>query len=385
MKNKIGQTILLAAALGLSGCFVNPQNPDPVQEIARLESKLDVQYPARGLADYPSSEIVDVPKGYAMVLLAEIDKARSSGAATVSEIGINAGQWLLQHGDENQNGIIGWGVPVAWDAYGDGSINPKDTEYTISTAIAVDALLSWLDFSDADLRAKILDVIERSLEPYLNSSMRTPAGLLPYSLMVSDRRYDTFNPAAYLAGQMQRFSHLASTPEKSVGMRAAADQTIQVLLQNKMVNIATGSWYWNYSIQENVPNDLPHAGYIIEGILVYMDHGGRLADDLNRSAVMAHLSDFLEKNHKDVRAWPNFRPDIKTRPRLYDISIGLQLACRYVPMQSMKDILLSQLPNYKMKNGNYLKYPLTQEKDNFVVAEYEAYLLRALSACLKPQ
>src|SRR5690606_28257631 len=125
-------------------------------------------------------------------------------------IGINAGQWLLQHGDENQNGIIGWGVPVAWDAYGDGSINPKDTEYTISTAIAVDALLSWLDFSDADLRAKILDVIERSLEPYLNSSMRTPAGLLPYSLMVSDRRYDTFNPAAYLAGQMQRFSHLAS-------------------------------------------------------------------------------------------------------------------------------------------------------------------------------
>lgn len=385
MKNKIGQTILLAAALGLSGCFVNPQNPDPVQEIARLESKLDVQYPARGLADYPSSEIVDVPKGYAMVLLAEIDKARSSGAATVSEIGINAGQWLLQHDDENQNGIIGWGVPVAWDAYGDGSINPKDTEYTISTAIAVDALLSWLDFSDADLRAKILDVVERSLEPYLNSSMRTPAGLLPYSLMVSDRRYDTFNPAAYLAGQMQRFSHLASTPEKSVEMRAAADQTIQVLLQNKMVNIATGSWYWNYSIQENVPNDLPHAGYIIEGILVYMDYGGRLADDLNRSAVMAHLSDFLEKNHKDVRAWPNFRPDIKTRPRLYDISIGLQLACRYVPMQSMKDILLSQLPNYKMKNGNYLKYPLTQEKDNFVVAEYEAYLLRALSACLKPQ
>lgn len=382
MKNKIRRTILLVAVLGLSGCFVNPQNPDPAQEIARLESKLDVQYPARGLADYPSSEIVDVPKGYAMVLLAEIDKARLSGAATLSEIGTNAGQWLLQHDDENQNGIIGWGVPVAWDAYGDGSINPKDTEYTISTAIAVDALLSWLDFTDNALRARILEVVERSLDPYLDNSMRTPAGLLPYSLMLSDRKYDTFNPAAYLAGQLQRFSYLASTPEKSAQMRAAADQTIQVLLQNKSVNLSTGSWYWNYSIQENMPNDLPHAGYIIEGILVYMDHHGRLAGGLNRSAVTSHLADFLDKNNKDIRAWPAFRPDVKTRPRLYDVSIGLQLACRYPEMRSMKAPLFNQLPNYKTQDGAYLKYPVTQHDNNFVVAEYEAYLLRALSACL---
>lgn len=381
MKNKISRVIFLAVVLVISGCFVAPKPLDPVQEIAHLESKLDVQYPARGLADYPSSEIVDVPKGYAMVLLAEIDKARSSGAATVSEIGINAGQWLLQHDDENQNGIIGWGVPVAWDAYGDGSINPKNTEYTISTAIAVDALLSWLDFTDADQRAKILDVVEQSLEPYLDSSMRTPAGLLPYSLMPSDRRYDTFNPAAYLAGQMQRFSHLASASEKSAEMRAAADQTILVLLQNKMVNIATESWYWNYSIQENVPNDLPHAGYIIEGILTYMDYDGRLAGDLSRSAVMAHLSDFLTKNQKDVRAWPNFRPDVKTHPRLYDVSIGLQLSCRYPEMRSMKAALFNQLLNYKTQDGSYLKYPVTQQDNNFVVAEYEAYLLRALYAC----
>lgn len=382
MKNTMGRVVLLAAVLWLSGCFVNPKPPDPAQEIARMESRLDVQYPARGLADYPSSDIVDVPKGYAMVLLAEIDRARSSGVSAVSEIGVNAGQWLLQHDDENQNGIVGWGVPVAWDAYGDGSINPKDTEYTISTAIAVDALLSWLDFSDASPRARILNVVERSLEPYLDDSMRTPAGLLPYSLMPSDRKYDTFNPAAYLAGQLQRFSSLASTAEKSVQMRAAADRTIQALLQNKIVNPATGSWYWNYSVQENVPNDLPHAGYIIEGILVYINHHGRLANDLKKSAFTAHLSDFLEKNRKDVRAWPNFRPDIKTRPRLYDVSIGLQLACRYAAMRPMRASLLNQLPNYKTRDGSYLKYPVTQRKDNFVVAEYEAYLLRALSACL---
>lgn len=376
------RVVALTAVLGLSGCFVNPKPPDPAQEIARMESRLDVQYPARGLADYPSDEAVDVPKGYAMILLAEIDRARSSGASTISEIGFNAGQWLLQHDDENQDGTIGWGVPVAWDAYGDGSVNPKDTEYTISTAIAVDALLSWLDFSDTSLHARILNTVEQSLEPYLDGSMRTPAGLLPYSLMPSDRKYDTFNPAAYLAGQLQRFSYLASTLEKAARMREAADQTIQVLLQNKIVNSTTGSWYWNYSIQEDVPNDLPHAGYIIEGILVYMDHHGRLADDVERSAVTAHLSDFLEKNGKDVRAWPNVRPDIKTRPRLYDIGIGLQLACRYAAMRPMKAALFNQLPNYRTRNGSYLKYPVTQQRDNFVVAEYEAYLLRALSACL---
>ncbi len=382
MKNTMRRVVFLSAILGLSGCFVNPEPPDPAQEIAHIESRLDAQYPARGLADYPSGEAVDVPKGYAMILLAEIDRARSSGAETVSEIGANAGQWLLQHDDENQNGIIGWGVPVAWDAYGDGSINPKDTEYTISTAIAVDALLSWLEFVDVGLHARILNTVEQSLEPYLDESMRTPAGLLPYSLMLSDRKYDTFNPAAYLAGQLQRFSYLASTPEKTARMREAADQTIQVLLQNKLVNPATGSWYWNYSIQEDVPNDLPHAGYIIEGFLVYMDNHGRLSGEVDRSAVTAHIFDFLRKNGKDVRAWPSFRPDIKTRPRLYDVSIGLQLACRYASMRPMKTALFNQLPNYKTRNGFYLKYPVTQRNDNPVVAEYEAYLLRALSACL---
>lgn len=368
--------------LSLSGCNdsveLAAKPVDGHQILRKVITSIDHAHPGRGLADYPSDEPADVPKSYALILLGAVEQAKVKKLTEVNEFGVKAGSWLIENADANGDGVIGWGVPVAWDAYGDGSINPENTEYSISTAIAVDALLGWIHYVSDEQKIRILDIVEKALEPYLQNSMRTPAGMLPYSLLVQDRKYDTFNSAVYLAGQMQRYAEIASRPDLKEALKSAADYTMSALIQNRKIAPDTGSWYWSYSIQENTPNDLPHAGYIIEGILTYVENHGRLASRLDKQKAFDHLMDFFEKKGS-VRGWPAFRPEITTAPRLYDLSIASQLVCRFKDHRS-GNLFLSEVERYAAPGGGYLKYPEGTEA-NKQVAEYEAYLYRALIAC----
>lgn len=375
------KSIFLLCMLLIAACSKSPpinKSVDGNQLMSQVLESIDFDHPGRGLADYPSDDLVDVPKSYALILLGSIDEAKSKKIKSINDLGFKAGEWLMENSDVNQNGIIGWGVPVAWDAYGDGSINPENTEYSISTAIVVDALLGWADYVSEDKKKEIFSLVEKSLMPYLSESMRTPAGLLPYSLLVQDRKYDTFNSAVYLAGQLQRFSKKTNSIELKKSLESSADATMLALLHNKKIFEKNGSWYWNYSIQENNPNDLPHAGYIVEGILVYMENQGRFSKEFDREKVFDHLMDFFDKSGK-VRGWPVFRPDIPTLARLYDLSIASQLMCRFTESGN-GNVFLGDVALYKSPEGGFLKYPYGQA-DNKKVAEYESYLYRALNAC----
>jgi len=365
----------------LAGCNDTAPVAKPVdgnQLLRKIMLSIDVDHPGRGLADYPSDEPADVPKSYALILLGAIEEAKQKNLKEVSQLGVRAGEWLIDNADANGNGIIGWGVPIAWDAYGDGSVNPENTEYSISTAIAVDALLGWATYVDEQKKADILALVERALEPYLPENMRTPAGLLPYSLLDHDRKYDTFNSAVYLAGQMQRFAQITPSVELKEALQSAADSTMAALVRNRKIAKGSGSWYWNYSIQEDNPNDLPHAGYIVEGVLTYIDSQGRQASSIDRQMTFQHLMDFFGRDGK-VRGWPAFRPEITTAARLYDLSIASQLMCRFKNPDS-GSLFLGEVVRYEAPEGGFLKYPYGTE-GNRHVAEYESYLFRALKAC----
>lgn len=367
--------------LSLAGCNETAPLAKPVdgnQLLQKVMLNIDVDHPGRGLADYPSDEPADVPKSYALILLGAIEEAKQKNLKKVNSLGVRAGEWLIDNADANGNGIIGWGVPIAWDAYGDGSVNPENTEYSISTAIAVDALLGWTTYVDEQKKAEILALVEKALEPYLPESMRTPAGLLPYSLLIQDRKYDTFNSAVYLAGQMQRFAQITPSVELKEALQSAADSTMAALSRNKKIAKGSGSWYWNYSVQEDNPNDLPHAGYIVEGVLTYIDNQGRQASGIDRQKTFQHLMDFFGRDG-GVRGWPAFRPDITTTARLYDLSIASQLMCRFKGHDS-GNFFLGEVDRYEAPEGGFLKYPYGTE-GNRQVAEYESYLYRALKAC----
>ena len=225
MKKQIAFCFLFLTLTACGESVVKPvaKPVDGDKILLKVVANIDPDHPGRGLADYPSDEPADVPKSYALILLGAVEEARGQKRQGINELGGKAGKWLIENSDANGDGIIGWGVPIAWDAYGDGSINPENTEYSISTAIVIDALLGWVDYVNDKQKQQILTLVERAFRPYLPAGMRTPAGLLPYSLLEQDRKYDTFNSAVYPAGQMQRYAEITKDAELREALRFAAE------------------------------------------------------------------------------------------------------------------------------------------------------------------
>lgn len=355
-------------------------NPIQAEQAYRdLRSRLNTAAPGRGVADYGDFPIADIPKSYAMIVIAELERKEHHPEHPL-ELAIRSGQWLLDHFDENKDGIPGWGIPISWDAYGDGSVNPANTEYCISTAIVVRALLDWMEVDASAPQSRIKDTVSAVLSRWSDPAIRSQSGLLPYSLMESDRRYDTFNPASYLAGQMQRYSAIAP-PQLANRLRSASDASMQVLLDQKRID-ANGDWYWMYSIQENIPNDLAHAVYIMDGISSYVNHGGRLGDQFNMQRVTSHLRMFLRNDDSFISGFPIFR-NIVHPARSYDIGIGLWFASRDQNLaNTVAPQLAHHIPDYLRFDGLYKKYPKAgdQKEDTLEVNEYQASILCGLAA-----
>lgn len=370
-----------------AGCSIGQGVNLELKEI--LEQKinaLDLLNPGRGTTDYPGNSIEDVAKGYAMLLKAEVIRSQANNQDKISELGLNAANYLLENSDARADGFPGWGVPVAWDPYGDGSFNPAHTKYTISTAIVIDSLLDWLEFDSTAPEAKIMQVSSEALGPYLDQKIYSPSGLFPYSLELVDRKFDTFNPAAYLAGVMQRFSLLIDDPLLKRSLQSAADTTIQVHIDHhKLTN--SGSWFWNYSISENVPNDLAHAGYIIYGIDNYVKNSGNLSGSINLSMVKSHLFDFVGQDSVTPQAiaWPGFTSNLVNTPaRSYGLGFALYLSCGSDSMSNkkMSQSFLESVDSYN-KEGGFSKYPLNSKLSMLSIAEYNAYMILGLAQCQK--
>lgn len=376
---------LAATALATIPLPPSYAQPSPLPEIdlpalhQDLRGKLDPVFPGRGTTDYPGNTVDDVPKGYAMILMAELVGGRP-GATGASALARAAGKFLIEHADERKDGFPGWGVPLAWDPYGDGSINPAHTKYSISTGIVIDALLDWIAVDPEAPKARVLELVRNSIAPYLRDGALSPSGLLPYSLEAVDRSYDTFNSAAYLAGVIQRYTTLETDPQLKARMRAVADRTVAAHLAHRQIT-ASGSWFWNYSISEKVPNDMAHAGYIMHGMRLYANYGGTLADQLDINAIERHLGDFVDPATGRILAWPNFRKDVNTPARSYDLGMGLYLVCRRGD-DALRVPYVSSLPAYRTTTGNYLKYPPKPSQADLAVREYEGYVLLGMASCL---
>lgn len=383
-KRAVAAFLTLLMTVGLSGCSDEnkPRHSDPEYALlSELYNRFDPERPGFGVADYPGHQAVHIPKAHAAIVLAEVERERHGMMPSLPNLAKTSGQWLLDNNDIDGDGVVGWGVPIAWDAYGDGSENPADTVYTISTAIVVDALLTWMERDPSSPKAEIFDTVKAALQSFVDPRMRSTSGMIPYSFRDSDLIYDTFNPAAYMAGQLQRFSLLTDDTRLREALQTVADDTVRVLLKEHKVNQVTGSWYWNYSIQENVANDLPHASYIIEGLLKYRLYGGRLSDAIDINATLVHLREFADDKAGYVRAWPKLQENIDRPARTYDLGMALALACSVPDLADLSDVFAAEISKYRDKDG-FLKYPKDSNiTDPLVVNEYEAYLYWGVMGC----
>lgn len=348
--------------------------------VLHLRDLLDPVFPGRGNFDYEGGFPGDIAKSYAALVMGEALLVRSGKQGGFSDRALTSGHWLLDHADENHDGVTGWGVPSSWDAFQDGSVNPLNTEYTISTSLALAALLDWMECDKAAPKERIMAVVGKAMEPYLTGSHNSPGGIPAYSLTASDAKYDCYNPAGHLLGVAQRLSALLrpANPARADALANLADVTVKVLVAERLIS-PSGNWFWNYSKDEKTANDMPHAGYIIEGLWQYAQHGGRLAGQIEIDKVMGHLRDFRDGAGKWFE-WPTFRSDLKVppQPRTYDWGMGMLIACRLMADRELATDLLNQLQAYRRGDGFFRTRPGDDAKP--VINEYQSYVLWGLSA-----
>lgn len=335
----------------------------------KLLLALDEEFPGKGNIDYGGGVIGDIPKSYAMVLSAEIMRSKFYNDTVLSTRGVNAANWLLANADIDGDGIFGWGVPVAWDAFGDDSENPENTEYTITNGIVINALLDWISFSKNAPKEQIKKIILKVTEPYLNSdSLISPSGLMSYSYQVSDAKYDCFNPSAYMAGQLCRFTYFF--PEEKSKLKNLIDKTFKALLAHKKEE--NENWYWNYSVQEEVSNDLPHASYIIDGISQYKKYNGKWANQFDLDKVKNHLLSF----QKNDTIYGHYNR-VDYYPRSYGLGIALKVAVDLQLPQSYIQVVLNNITDYIIDSTVFK----TRDKQ-VIINEYQAYVVYGLASYL---
>lgn len=347
---------------------------------------LDPAAPGRGLTDYPVDIEYDIPKAYAMIVkAAELDAGRT---LTLSALSRTSESWLVAHDDEDGDGVKGWGLPFEWDAFGDGTPNAANTEYAITTAIVIDALLDRADTMTGPQRVATLDLAWQAISSYLDPTVATPGGMAPYSLTPQDRGWDVFNTAAYLAAMAQRLSRMENDVDRVTRLELFADTAMQVFLDRRLVT-REGAWYWPYLLPGSSVNDLPHAAYIIYGIETYVREGGRLADSFPRDRIWSHLKDFVPSDVGYMRAYPYF-VETSAIARAYDVGFALATLCLFGdPLPNVREQLTAVLSNYRVDSGHYAKLPVRGPKvltdPPLIVTEYETYFLFAASACLAAQ
>ncbi len=368
--------LLLSSYFLFTSIVKEEGNAVTVDEYSIIKQSLNVVKPGFGVSDYGDFDVVDIPKAYAMVLSAELMKSKQSAGDYDLQMAANAGNWLLNNSDLNNDGVVGWGVPVAWDAFGDKSINSADTEYTIATAIVINSLLDWVELAPSLApKRQILEIVKKAIQPYLKNNIFSSSGLYNYSLRIEDRKYNCFNAAIYMAGQMQRFTTFVSDTDLRNEIKVSVDRVMSAALKNKKID-GDGGWYWAYSMEENeTPNDLAHAGYIIEGIMQYLSNKGTLSSLFDKTAILKHLDFFSNKDGSSWYFYPSFFGEKTISPRTYGLGMLLHTLSKYVLNKERERGLIKFISKYKHK-GLFSRW----QNEDKVVIEYLAYLMYGLAS-----
>ena len=259
---------------------------------------------AQGFGRDPSfGTAADQPMTYGLVLMAET-RHQLAGPTEEGRRRVRKGaEWLMANADLDGDGRPGWGLPDAFDAFGDGSVNPPDQPYTITTAIALDGLIDasrvpllWTDRE----RRRLGDLALAVLQRWANEAF-TPlpdgGGFFWYSTATADAKF-AVNPSAMLAGTTRRFLHQYGAGLPIADRRlltGAADRAARSIVG--AVEPRAGRPYWTYAVVPSrvleQPNDAVHHAYIIWGMEDYRRYGGAVRLSWTPTQARASLRTFI--------------------------------------------------------------------------------------------
>ena len=169
--------------------------------------------------------------------------------------------WLMEN--PSSDSAMGWGLSFAWDAYGDGTVNPPSTIYGITTALAIGGLVESYCRSG---KVNYLETAVESLNYYANHISEDIYGkFLNYSDQSSDN-YNTHNVNAML---MHAYARVGTLVDRQDFIQLATE-IASSLHSAKITNPDSISWPYTAQAEAGTRadrNDIVHAAYIAYGIL----------------------------------------------------------------------------------------------------------------------
>lgn len=226
----------------------------------RMEPGVDSEMDSQSIAKLLSSEVI----------MYQLDAAYDTGRIEKMV------QWIIQNQDNNGDGEIGWGLNFAWDAFSDGSENPKDHVYAIETVDVLNAIMDYLELEIADekTKAECLRLLHESVVLWNRKywSEKTDKGeyFYWYSIAESDV-IECSNISSEMGGCSARaiglFPDIFSEAESRI-IRENVEATMLHLYQSA---IRSDSTYWSYSYLNPRMNDVIHHAFAVEGINHYIN------------------------------------------------------------------------------------------------------------------
>jgi hypothetical protein len=285
------------------------QRPEEVDRIrkaaAQSYEQLLAKYPedSQGLGSdshFPTAE--HQPMTYGLVLSSEALRFGQTGSDESRRRAGKAMQWLLDNSDMDGDGKPGWGLPQAWDAFQDGTTNPKNHPYTITTALVLNGMLDalaqtslWSALERERIRKLAAQVVLRWCREAWSEGYG--GGFFWYSPSPDDELFAVNSPSMFLGSIMRLLREQPeglSVEERRLILARADDQARSIVAT---VELRKGMPFWNYMPLPNFrdsqqPNDLVHHVYTLWGIETYRECGGQVPLPWTRADVQRSLDCF---------------------------------------------------------------------------------------------
>lgn len=331
------------------------------------------------------------PMTYGLILSSESIHYRGCPNLESKERVKNAIKWIIGHSDEDKDGNAGWGLPQAWDAFSDGTINPENHPYSITTSIVIEGLLDsltidnfWTKNEEKEIKELIREVTLFWLDNiYIGDEN---LGYIGYSPEKTDMQNCPNISGMFL-------SHLVKTITRHGDIFNESDREFVIqrmhaianMLINE-VNLEEGLPYWQYIEYEKTdisPNDLIHHIYTLWGIEEYRAHFNNIEIPFTLDNSLASVNKFIKDDR--IYAYPQNKiytgeqEHYNNRPaRLWGIGMMLGFYSKY-DNENMADKVLETIANQYGDWPNLTRWPSYFSNDSAFYGRFAAHVLFGLS------
>lgn len=327
--------------------------PQPLYETLLARFPEDQQ--GAGVDEYDATSLSAQPMTYGLILSAESKRFRDKPTPEGKRRIHKAFSWLLENSDLDADGRAGWGLPQPWDAFGDGSINPANHPYTVTTAICLNAMLDALtlddiwDTSEEDAARRLL--VEISVDWSRQYVSKGFGGkYFWYSITPSDD-YFCPNVSSMFMGSLARL--LREHPEffndeQFSTLEVTVTECAQAIVS--AVEMRYGAPFWKYIAStertgRTKANDAVHHAYILWGIETYRDCYGIDSIPWSREQSLESMDRFWSQDR--CFEFPQDEKNSDEAARLWGVGMALALYGRFGSVDKADRILQCIARDYR--------------------------------------